>query len=124
MKGYVTNIERETLSNKNFAKVLFTGPHHQLVVMSLQPGEDIGEETHKDLDQFTRIEQGRGMVQIGKARKRIQADSAFIIPAGVKHNVINTSKDQKLKLYTVYSSPDHEAGEVHRTKEEAESAEH
>lgn len=120
MKGFVTNIERETLKNRNFLKVLFTGKHHQLTVMSLKPGEDIGEETHPDLDQFTRIEQGRGIVQMGKERKRIQADSAFVIPAGVKHNVLNTSKDEDLKLYTVYSKPDHEDGEVRRTKEEAE----
>ncbi|MFZ2490860.1 MAG: cupin domain-containing protein [Thermoanaerobaculia bacterium] len=120
MKGFVTNIERETLKNRNFVKVLFTAKHHQLTVMSLKPGEDIGEETHPDLDQFTRIEQGRGIVQMGKERKRIQADSAFIIPAGVKHNVINTSKEEDLKLYTVYSSPDHEDGEVRRTKEDAE----
>jgi mannose-6-phosphate isomerase-like protein (cupin superfamily) len=123
MNGYVTNIERETTRNRNFEKVLFTSKHHQLIVMSLKPGEDIGEETHKDLDQFTRIEQGRGVVQIGNERKRIQARSAFIIPAGVKHNVINTSKDEDLKLYTVYSSPEHEDGEIHRTKEEAEAAE-
>jgi mannose-6-phosphate isomerase-like protein (cupin superfamily) len=123
MNGYVTNIERETTRNRNFEKVLFTSKHHQLIVMSLKPGEDIGEETHKDLDQFTRIEQGRGVVQIGNERKRIQARSAFIIPAGVKHNVINTSKDEDLKLYTVYSSPEHEDGETHRTKEEAEAAE-
>ena len=121
MKGYVTNIERETLKNRNFQKVLFTGKHHQLIVMSLEPGQDIGEETHDDLDQFTRIEQGRGLVQIGRDRKRIQAHSAFVIPAGVKHNVINTSNDEDLKLYTVYSSPEHEDGEVRRTKEEAES---
>jgi mannose-6-phosphate isomerase-like protein (cupin superfamily) len=120
MKGYVTNIERETLKNRNYEKVLFTGKHHQLIVMSLKPGEDIGEETHDHLDQFTRIEQGRGIVQIGRDKKRIQADSAFIIPAGVKHNVINTSKDEDLKLYTVYSSPEHEDGEVLRTKAEAE----
>ena len=120
MNGYVTNIERETIRNTNFEKVLFTGRHHQLIVMSLKPGEDIDEETHKGLDQFTRIEQGRGVVQIGNERKRIQAESAFIVPAGVKHNVINTSDDEDLKLYTVYSSPEHEDGEVHRTKEEAE----
>jgi mannose-6-phosphate isomerase-like protein (cupin superfamily) len=120
MKGYVTNIERETLKNRNFEKVLFTGEHHQLIVMSLKPGEDIGEETHPNLDQFTRIEQGRGVVQIGRERKRIQSESAFIIPAGVKHNVINTSKEEELKLYTVYSSPEHEEGEVRRTKEEAQ----
>ena len=123
MRGYVTNIERETLKNSNFEKVLFTGKHHQLIVMSLKPGEDIGEETHPSLDQFTRIEQGRGIVQIGAEKKRIQADSAFIIPAGMKHNVVNTSKAEDLKLYTVYSSPEHDDGEVLRTKEEREEAE-
>jgi mannose-6-phosphate isomerase-like protein (cupin superfamily) len=120
MKGYVTNIKRETARNRNFEKVLFTGKHHQLIVMSLKPGEDIGEETHPNLDQFTRVESGRGVVQMGREKKRIQADSAFVVPAGTKHNVINTSKDEPLKIYTVYSSPEHPDGEVLRTKEEEE----
>lgn len=122
MAGYVTNIERDTMKNRNFRKVLFTGPHHQLVVMNLKPGEDIGAEVH-DVDQFIRIEEGHGLVQMNRKRTRIQEDSAFVIPAGTKHNVINTSKDEELKLYTVYSSPQHEDGAIHRTKAEAEEEE-
>lgn len=123
MKGYVANIERETLKNRNFRKVLFTGEHHQLVVMSLGPGEDIGLETHH-VDQFFRVEQGHGVVQMGREKTRIRAESAFVVPAGTKHNVINTSKDEALKLYTVYSSPQHEDGVIHKTKAEAEEDEH
>lgn len=122
MRGYVTNIERETVKNRNFRKVLFTAKHHQLVVMSLKPGEDIGEETHR-VDQFIRVEQGQGVVVMGKKRSRIQADSAFVIPAGTKHNVLNKSKNEDLKIYTVYSSPQHEDRAIHRTKEEAEEEE-
>ena len=123
MKGFVTNIERETLKNRNFRKVLFTGEHHQVVVMSLKPGEAIGEEVH-DVDQFFRVEKGRGAVQMGKEKSRIQAESAFVVPAGTKHNVINTSKEEELKIYTVYSSPQHEDGVIHKTKAEAEADEH
>jgi mannose-6-phosphate isomerase-like protein (cupin superfamily) len=122
MPGYVTNIERETVKNRNFRKVLFTAKHHQLVVMSLKPGEDIGAETHR-VDQFIRVEQGQGVVVMGKKKSRIQADSAFVIPAGTKHNVLNTSKNRDLKIYTVYSSPQHEDRAIHRTKEEAEKEE-
>lgn len=122
MQGFVTNIERETLRNRNFRKVLFTGKHEQLVVMSLKPGEDIGEEVHK-VDQFIRVEQGSGLVEMNGRKSRIHADSAFVIPAGTKHNVINKS-DEELKLYTVYSEPQHEDGVVHRTKDEAEEDEH
>ena len=122
MNGYVTNIERETLKNRNFRKVLFTGEHEQLVVMSLKPKEDIGEETH-DVDQFIRVEQGRGVVMMDGQKAKIKAESAFIIPAGTKHNVINKSKDEELKLYSIYSSPQHEDGAVHKTKEEAEEEE-
>ena len=122
MRGYVTNIERETVKNRNFRKVLFTAKHHQLVVMSLKPGEDIGEETHR-VDQFIRVEQGQGVVVMGRKKSRIQADSAFVIPAGTKHNVINKSKNKDLKIYTVYSSPQHEDRAIHKTKEEAEEEE-
>lgn len=122
MPGYVTNIERETVKNRNFRKVLFTGKHHQLVVMSLKPGEDIGEEVH-DVDQFIRVEQGRGVVEMDKKKSRIRAESALVIPAGTKHNVINSSRDEDLKIYTVYSSPQHEDGAIHKTKEEAEEEE-
>lgn len=118
MKGYVTDIEKATVENDNFAKVLFTSGHHQLVVMSLAPGEDIGSEVHDDLDQFTRIEQGDGIVELDGERMEIHDDFAFIAPAGMRHNVINTSGERPLKLYTVYSSPDHPDGEVLRTKAE------
>ena len=119
MKGYVTNIERETVKNRNFRKVLFTAKHHQLVVMSLKPGEDIGKEVHR-VDQFIRIEQGRGVLEMAGRKSRVHAESAFVIPAGTKHNVTNTSDDEELKLYTVYSSPQHKDGAVHKTKAEAE----
>ena len=118
MNGYVTNIDRETIKNPNFRKVLFTGPHHQLVVMSLNPGEDIGAEVHH-VDQFIRIEKGHGVVTMGRKRSRIKADSAFVIPAGTRHNVKNTGTD-KLKLYTVYSSPQHRDGAVQRKKTDPE----
>lgn len=121
MHGFVTNIEQATLSNDNFRKVLFTGPHEQLVVMSLKPDEDIGEETH-DVDQFVRIEQGEGQVVMDGEVEKIKAESAFVIPAGTKHNVINKGA-APLKLYSVYSSPQHEDGAIHETKEEAEEAE-
>lgn len=122
MQGYVANIERETLKNRNFRKVLFTAKHEQLVVMSLKPGEDIGEESH-DADQFVRIEQGNGVVEMSGRKSRVHADSAFVIPAGTKHNVINKSKDEELKLYTVYSTPQHDDGTIHKTKAEAEEEE-
>ncbi|MFN2239740.1 MAG: cupin domain-containing protein [Thermoanaerobaculia bacterium] len=118
MKGYVTDIEKATVENDNFEKVLFTSRHHQLVVMSLAPGEDIGSEVHDDLDQFTRIEQGDGIVEMDGERMEIHDDFAFIVPAGTRHNVINTSGERPLKLYSVYSSPDHPDGEVLRTKAE------
>jgi mannose-6-phosphate isomerase-like protein (cupin superfamily) len=102
--------------------VLFTGKHHQLVIMSLKPGEDIGLES-PDVDQFIRIEQGRGVVEMDGRRSRIQADWAFVIPAKAKHNVINTSRDEELKLYTVYSEPQHEDGTIHKTRAEAEEEE-
>ena len=122
MNGYVTNIESQTLHNENFRKVLFTGAHEQLVVMSLKPDEDIGEETH-EVDQFIRVEQGRGVVVMDGKPSDIEADSAFVIPSGTKHNVINKSHDEELKLYTVYSSPQHDDGAVHKTKAEAEKEE-
>ena len=122
MNGYVTNIERETLRNRNFRKVLFTAKHEQLVVMSLKPGEDIGEESH-DVDQFVRVEQGDGVVEMGGRRRSIHAGSAFIIPAKTKHNVINKSGDHELKLYTVYSEPQHDDGTIHKSKADAEEEE-
>lgn len=124
--GYVTNIEEKTLANKNYLKVLFTGPKSQLVVMSLKPGEEIGEETH-DMDQFTRIEKGEADVILSGKKHKVADDYAVVIPAGTKHNIINTSKKKELKLYTVYSKPDHKPGAIHKTKaaaDKAEAAEH
>ena len=123
MAGYVVNIEQETLQNGNFRKVLHTAGNSQLVVMSLKPGEEIGLETH-DLDQFIRFEQGEGKVILDGEEHKIQDDWAVVIPAGTRHNVINTSSGQDLKLYTIYSPPEHPAGTVHKTKSEAMAAEH
>ena len=120
MTGYVANIERETIDNENFRKVLYTAPNSQLVVMSLQPGEEIGEETH-NLDQFIRFESGEGKVVLNGEQYKVEDDYAVVIPAGTKHNVINISPEKKLKLYTIYSPPEHKAGTIHKTKEEAEA---
>ncbi len=118
MKGYVANIEDATKGNDNFRKVLYTGKNSQLVVMSIAPGQDIGEEVH-DLDQFIRIEAGFGKAVLDGVEHDLEDDFAIVIPAGMKHNVINTSQDDPLKLYTVYSPPEHKDGVVHGTKEEA-----
>jgi len=118
MKGYVTNIEKITEENENFRKVLYTAKHSQLVVMSLKPGEEIGEEVH-DLDQFIRVEEGEGKVILDGVEHHIEDGSAIVIPEGTKHNVINTSSDEEMKLYTIYSPPNHRDGIVHKTREEA-----
>ena len=123
MRGFVTNIERATLKNDDFRRVLFTGPALQLVLMSLRPGEEIGEETHADHDQFIRVEQGTGRVVLDGEGQTLQDGSAVVIPAGVRHNVINTSGDAPLKLYTLYSPPEHAPDTVHHTRAEAEAAE-
>jgi mannose-6-phosphate isomerase-like protein (cupin superfamily) len=122
MAGYIVNIERETLTNDNFRKVLHTAGHSQLVVMTLQPGEEIGLEVH-DLDQFIRIEEGEAKVELDGAESTVSADWAIVIPAGTWHNVINTGAG-KLKLYSIYSPAEHPEGTVHRTKAEADAAEH
>jgi mannose-6-phosphate isomerase-like protein (cupin superfamily) len=123
MTGYVGNIEKQTLKNNYFRKVLFTGKHAQLVVMCLKPGEEIGNEVHKKVDQFFRIEQGQAkFVLKGKEKHTVHNGDAVIVPAGTFHNVINTGKRQ-LKLYTIYSPPNHPKGTVHKTKAEAEAAE-
>ena len=128
MTGFVGDVEKATLRNNYFRKVLFTGKHAQLVVMCLNPKEEIGNEVHNHVDQFFRIEQGKAVfVFNGKERHTAGAGDAVIIPAGTYHNVINASKAGKLKLYTVYSPPNHPDGTVHRTKaaaERAEAAEH
>lgn len=123
MRGFVTNIEKDALENEFFRKVLFTAEHSQLVLMSLKPGEEIGEEVHDTLDQFFRVEKGTGKVVIEGEEMEIGDGSAIVIPGGTKHNIINTSSSESLKLYTIYSPPNHQDGTIHETKEEAESAE-
>jgi mannose-6-phosphate isomerase-like protein (cupin superfamily) len=123
MTGYVGPIEKQTLKNNYFREVLFTGKHAQLVVMCLQAGEEIGNEVHKNVDQFFRIEQGEAkFVFNGKEEHIVKNGEAAIVPAGTWHNVINVSKGQ-LKLYTVYSPPNHPDKTIHKTKEDAEKAE-
>jgi mannose-6-phosphate isomerase-like protein (cupin superfamily) len=123
MNGYITNIERDTLANEHFRRVLFTGGHMQLVLMTLQPGEEIGLETHDGHDQFIRIEAGTGVARLNGAETRLEDGSIVVIPAGVEHNLVNTSKDRALRLYTLYSPPEHADGTVHHTKEDATLAE-
>ena len=123
MAGYLTNIEKETLDNANFRQVLFTSPHVQLVLMALKPGEDIGLETHDDVDQFIRVEAGRGTALLDGKEHVVEDGTAVVIPAGTKHNIINSSRTEALKLYTIYSPPEHPDGTVHETKAEADAHE-
>lgn len=116
-KGYVTNIDKSTVENEDFRKALFTGSHSQLVVMSLKPGEEIGREIHK-VDQFFRIEQGSAILNMGGKDYKVGKDSAFIVPAKTEHNVKNIGSEE-LKLYTIYSPPQHPAGTIHHTKSDA-----
>ncbi len=118
MKGYVENIEKVAIENDNFRKVLYTAKNCQLVVMALQPGEDIGEEIH-DLDQFLRVEAGNGKAILNDVEYTIEDGSAIIVPAGVKHNIVNSSADTVMKLYTLYAPPEHMDHVVRATKEEA-----
>jgi len=120
-KGYVTNVEKDSLENDNFRKVLYTSTHSQLVLMSLLPGEDIGAEIH-ELDQFLRVEKGEGKAVLNDIEYPIVDGSAIVVPAGVKHNIINTS-DISMKLYTVYSPAEHKDGVIRKTKAEAEAME-
>lgn len=120
MKGFHANIEELTLENENFRQVLYTGENSQLVLMCLAPGEDIGLETHHGNDQFFRIEAGSGEVRVEDETYQVSAGSAIIVPAGAKHNVMNTSVHDNLSLYTLYSPPHHMDGIVRRTKKEAE----
>ena len=117
MKGYITNIEKTTEENHNFRKVLYTAKNSQLVVMSLKPGEEIGEEVHT-LDQFIQIEKGEGKVVLENVEHKIEDGSAIVIPAGTKHNVINRGNGE-MKLYTIYSPPEHRDGVIHATKDDA-----
>ena len=121
MKGYSANIEKETLANKNFRKVLYTGAHSQLVLMSLKPNEEIGMEVHTDNDQFFRFEKGEGKVLIDGNEYIVGDGSAIVVPSGAEHNVINTSGIDDLKLYTIYSPAHHQDGVVRLTKAEAEA---
>lgn len=123
MAGYHTDIEKKSLENDYFREVLFTGPHSQLVVMSLRPGEDIGQETHPDTDQFIRVEAGSGRAMLDGQEYELADGSAIVIPAGTEHNVLNTSSTEPLKLYTVYTPPEHPDGTVHKTKGEADAYE-
>ena len=118
MKGYVVNIERASLENEFFRKVLYTAKNSQLVLMSLLPKEDIGEEVH-ELDQFIRVEAGEGLAVLNDVEYELSDGSAVVVPAGTKHNIINTSEVEKMKLYTVYSPPEHHDGTIHKTKQEA-----
>jgi mannose-6-phosphate isomerase-like protein (cupin superfamily) len=116
--AYVNNLEKQALDNDNFRQVLFTAKNCQLVLMSLLPGEEIGEEVHT-LDQFIRVEAGEGKVVLDGVETAVSDGWAVVIPAGTKHNVINTSADAKLKLYTIYAPPEHRDGTVHQTKADA-----
>lgn len=122
MKGYATAIEKETLKNSDFRRVLYTGRYSQLVLMNLKPMEEIGMETHNDRDQFFRFEEGKGKVVIDGVEHKVKDGGAVIVPAGAKHNVVNTSKKLELKLYTIYSPPEHQDKVVRRTKADAEAA--
>jgi mannose-6-phosphate isomerase-like protein (cupin superfamily) len=123
MKGYVGPITEETLSNENYRTVISTAPNMQLVLMTLQPGEDVGEEKHEGHDQFFRIEEGDAKIVMDGEEHEMHDDWAAIVPAGTKHNVINTSKTKKLKLYTIYAPPEHDPSTIHGTKDDACRAE-
>lgn len=120
MKGFVADIEDRVEDNRDFRRVIYTGPHMQLVFMSLAPGEEIGEEVHPTTDQFFRIEEGTGEVWIGERLTRITENSGILVPAGTPHNIVNTGH-KPLKLYTIYAPPHHADGVVHHTKADAEA---
>jgi mannose-6-phosphate isomerase-like protein (cupin superfamily) len=124
MTGYAGHIEKETEKNEFFRQVVFTGKHLQLVVMCLRPNEEIGNEVHDHVDQFFRIEQGSARFVFNDTEEHlVSAGDAVVVPAGTYHNVINTSSTEALKLYTVYTPPNHPDGTIHKTKKEAEAAE-
>jgi len=116
MNGYIGDIEQETIKNQDFRRVVYTAPRQQLVVMSIPPGGDIGEETHDDVDQFIRCEAGTGTAVLNGTVHTLEDGVAVIVPAGVRHNIINTSSSESLKLYTLYSPPEHKDQTVHKTK--------
>ncbi|MGZ9097462.1 MAG: cupin domain-containing protein [Micavibrio sp.] len=115
MKGFIANIEKLTEDNSDFRRVLYTGSHLQLVLMAIQPGEEIGEETHDDRDQFFRVEEGIGEIRIDGNQTKVKSGDAMIVPAGAKHNLINTG-DKALLLYTLYAPPEHRDGTIHAAK--------
>lgn len=119
MAGYSVNIEEKTLSNENFREVLFTAEHMQLVVMTLQVGEEIGLETHHDRDQFFRVEAGEGEAILNGERHKLTDGWVVVIPAGTEHNVVNTSSSEALRMYTIYAPPEHPDGTINRTKQDA-----
>ena len=121
MKGFVADIEELTEKNRDFRRVLYTGKQIQLVLMSLLPGEEIGDEVHEDRDQFFRIEKGEGEVWIDGNRSMIKSDDAIVVPAGARHNIVNTG-EKPLRLYTLYAPPEHRDGTVHVTKVESEAS--
>jgi mannose-6-phosphate isomerase-like protein (cupin superfamily) len=123
MKGFVGVLEKETRENTDFRRVLYTGKYSQLVLMSLKPSEEIGMETHMDVDQFFRFEAGEGKVVIDGAEHKVTDGYGVIVPAGARHNVVNTSKTRQLKLYTIYSPPEHQDKVVRHTKKEAMATE-
>lgn len=123
MKGFHSHIEKDTTENSNFRKVLYTGKHSQLVLMSLKPKEEIGMEVHPDNDQFFRFEAGTGQCVIDGNTYDVSDGDAIVVPAGAQHNVVNTSEAEDLKLYTIYSPAHHKDGIVRATKEEAEASE-
>jgi len=124
MMGFSTNIESRTRENSNFRQVLYTAPHSQLVVMTLRPGEDIGMERHERGDQFIRVESGAGEAIIDGKRYPLSDGVAVVIPEGSEHNITNTSSSAPLRLYTIYSPPQHEDGTVHRTKQDGAHEHH
>ncbi len=119
MTGYKTNIEKKTIENTYFRQVLYTAKNMQLVVMALQPSEDIGVEVHTKVDQFFRVEEGEANVVMNGVSQDVKAGDVFIVPQGTEHNVINTSKTAMLKLYTIYTPPNHPDGKIHKTKKDA-----
>ena len=119
MNGYVVNIEQRSIENNYVREVLYTASNIQLVVMSLKPGEDIGLETHHGVDQFIRVEAGRGKSILNGEEHDLEDGSAVVIPSGTQHNIVNVSQSEPLKLYTIYSPPQHPDGTIHRTKADA-----
>jgi mannose-6-phosphate isomerase-like protein (cupin superfamily) len=124
MTGFMTNIEEKTLKNTYFRQVLYTAKNMQLVVMALQPSEDIGVEVHPKVDQFFRVEEGEAKVVMNGVSQKVKAGDVFIVPQGTEHNVINASSTALLKLYTIYTPPNHPDGKIHKTKKDAMADEH